>query len=146
MSKKYWDDLTEGTVLWGDEVTVDQNEMLEYAKKNDPLPFHIDESAAASTHFGGLIASGGYTITLWYRSSIPVIGSIALLAGHDFHINLPTPVRPGNVLRTRFDIVERRKSSKPLKGHVTSRQRLLNQDDVEVLICEAKWIVATRAE
>jgi acyl dehydratase len=49
------------------EVTVDYEEMLAYNKANDPWPIHIDEVGAAALPFGGLIASGGYTITLTYR-------------------------------------------------------------------------------
>ncbi len=46
MEKIYWDDLQEGHVFWGDTVVVDPEEMLEFARRNDPQPFHVDEAAA----------------------------------------------------------------------------------------------------
>jgi acyl dehydratase len=42
--------------------------MLEFSRRNDPWPFHVDEAAAALSPYGGIVASGGYIVTLWYRS------------------------------------------------------------------------------
>src|SRR5262245_14805606 len=101
--KLYFEDLEEGTVFRGDECVADRDEMLEYARKNDPSPFHVDEEAARNSPYGGLIASAGYTVTLWYRSGIPISGSIAFLGGFEWHIKLPLPVRPGDRLRTEVN-------------------------------------------
>ena len=125
-------------------MTADRDEMLEYAQKNDPLPFHIDQAAAAKSVFGGLVASGGYTITLWYRSAVRLHSTIALLAGSEFSIKLPGPVRPGDILKTKYEVEDSRKTSKPGRGYVTTNQQLFNQNDEPVLICRAHWIVATR--
>ena len=118
----YWEDLEIGRVLWGDQVVADRNEMLEYARRNDPLPIHVDETEAKNSPYKGLIASGGYTITLWYRSSIPILGNVALIAGFDWHIRLPNPVRPGDTLQMRCEIVDRKASSKPGRGTVMTDQ------------------------
>ncbi len=145
MAKRlYWEDLSVGTTFWSDQVTADRNEMLEYAVKNDPLPFHVDEDAAEKSVFGGLVASGGYTITLWYRAAVRLHSTIALLAGSEFSIKLPNPVRAGDVLRTRYEVTESRRTSKPGRGYVTTNQQLFNQNDKPVLICTAHWIVAIR--
>jgi acyl dehydratase len=88
-------------ILWSDEVMADRNAMLEYALKNDPLPFHIDEAAAENSVSGGLVASGGYTITLWYRAAVRLHSTIALLAGSEFSIELPNPLRSGDSVKTR---------------------------------------------
>jgi acyl dehydratase len=144
MPVSYWEDLTVGTVVSGDEVPVDRDEMVEYALKNDPLPFHTSEEAAEKSHFGGLVASGGFTISLWYRSMIPVMGSIALRAGYDFKMTLPTPVRPGDRLQNHVEIIEQEPSSKPGQGHVVTRQALVNQDKAEVLVVEVRWLISRR--
>lgn len=47
--KKHFEDLEQGAVFWGDECEVDKEEMLQYALKNDPLPFHTDEEAAKTS-------------------------------------------------------------------------------------------------
>jgi acyl dehydratase len=142
--KMYFEDLEEGTVFRGDECVADRDEMLEYARKNDPSPFHVDEEAARDSPYGGLIASAGYTVTLWYRSGIPILGSIAFLGGFEWHIKLPQPVRPGDRLRTEMEIVGKKQSSKPGRGYVTTSQKILNQDSQAVFTCEVVWMVATK--
>ncbi len=144
MEKIYWDDLEEGAVFWGDTVVVDPEEMLEYARRNDPQPFHLDEAAAKATPFGGLIASAGYTVTLWYRSSIPILTKLAFLGGFEWLIKLPAPVRPNDQLRVRMEIKNRKASSKPGRGYVTVCQDILNQDDTVVFSCEVTWMLATK--
>lgn len=146
MEKIYWDDLEEGAVFTGDTVVVDPDEMLEYARRNDPQPFHLDEEAAKKTPFGGLIASGGYTVTLWYRSAIPIFAKMAFLGGFEWLINLPAPVRPNNQLRLDITIEGKTPSSKPGRGYVTTRHELLNEDNRVVFSCEAKWMLATKPE
>ena len=68
----------------------------------------------------------------------------ALLAGSEFSIKLPNPLRPGDIVKTRYEIEESRKTSKLGRGYVSSKQHLLNQSDEPVLICNAHWIVAMR--
>jgi acyl dehydratase len=142
--KMYFEDLEEGTVFRGDECVADRDEMLEYARKNDPSPIHVDEEAARNSPYGGLIASAGYTVTLWYRSGIPILGSIAFLGGFEWHIKLPLPVRPGDRLRAEMEIVGKKQSSKPGRGYVTTSQKILNQDSQAVFTCEVVWMVATK--
>jgi len=142
--KHFFEDLDIGSKLIGDECVVDREEMLEYARRNDPSPFHVDEDAAQQSIYGGLIASAGYTVTLWYRSGIPVLGSVAFLGGFDWKIRLPAPVRENDKLRLEVTIVEKKASSKPGRGYVTTNQEILNQDNVAVFVCEVVWIVATR--
>ena len=144
MEKIYWDDLEDGAVFWGDTVVVDPEEMLEYARRNDPQPFHLDEDAAKATPFGGLIASAGYTVTLWYRSAIPILTNLAFLGGFEWLIKLPAPVRPNDQLRVRIEIKNKRASSKPGRGYVVAFHEILNQDDTIVFSCEVTWMLATR--
>jgi acyl dehydratase len=81
MATGYFEDLVEGQEFVGDEVAVDKDEMLEYARKNDPWPFHVDEEAAKESPFGGLIASGGYAISLYYRLGHMLHNTAALNVG-----------------------------------------------------------------
>jgi acyl dehydratase len=122
----------------------DKDEMLDYARQNDPSPFHVDEEAARNSPYGGLIASAGYTVTLLYRSAIPILASIAFLGGFDWHIKLPLPLRPGDRLRTEVEIRNKTSSSKSGRGYVTTLHRILNQDSQVVFTCEAVWMIATK--
>jgi len=142
--KMYFEDLEEGTVFRGDECVADRDEMLEYARKNDPSPFHVDEEAARNSPYGGLIASAGYTVTLWYRSGIPISRSLAFLGGFEWHIKLPLPVRPGDRLHTEVEIRNKKPSSKPGRGYVTTSQKILNQDSQVVFTCECVLMIATK--
>ena len=140
----YFEDLEEGAVYWGAECLVDRAEMIDYAQKNDPLPMHIDEQAATTSPYGALIASGGFTISLWYRSTTPIARKLATLGGLEWHFKLPRPVRAGDRLRTKFTVATKRLSSKAGRGVVTTTQELLNEQGDPVLICEGVILVATR--
>ena len=144
MEKIYWDDLEVGAEFWGDTVVVDPDEMLEYAQRNDPQPFHLDEDAAKATPFGGVIASAGYTVTLWYRSGIPVLTKFAFLGGFEWLIKMPAPVRPNDQLRVRIEIKNKRVSSRPGRGYVVTFQEIFNQNETVVFTCEVTWMLATR--
>ena len=89
-------------------------------------------------------SSAGYTVTLWYRSAIPILASIAFLGGFEWHIKLPLPVRPGDRLHTEVEIRSKKPSSKPGRGYVTTLQKILNQDSQAVFTCEVVWMIATR--
>jgi hypothetical protein len=109
-----------------------------------PLPMHIDEQTATTSPYGTLIASGGFTITLWYRSTTPIARRLAALGGLEWHFKLPRPVRAGDRSRTKFTIASKRLSSKPGRGVVTTTQELLNEHGDPVLVCEGVILVATR--
>ena len=140
----YFDDLEEGTVYWGVECVAHQTEMIEYALKNDPLPMHLDEQAARTSPYGGLIASSGFTITLWFRSTTPLSRRLAVLGALEWRFTLPRPVYPGNRLRNKWTVVTKRLSSRPGRGIVTTKQELLNERDEAVLVCDGVILVATK--
>ena len=150
MKKVYYEDLKEGSVHWGGECIVDKDEMLDYNRKNDPWPFHVDEEAAAQSPFGGLIASGAYTITLGCRLMHTIYNRPeapwALLGGFDWHVQFPLPVRPGDRLRIKVTILSKRPSSKPGRGVVTLKMEGLNQNDQVVSIVENTVLLATQPE
>ena len=65
---RYYEDLVIGTVTKSDltyEVT--REEVIDFAGKYDPQPFHLDDEAAAKTHFGRLSASGWHTAAMAMR-------------------------------------------------------------------------------
>ena len=148
MATIYFEDLVESSVFWSHEIVADKIEMVEYAKTNDPWPFHIDEEAAKKTPYGGLIASGGYTISLYYRLGHALYNNAdsqwAFLGGFDWHVTFPRPVRPSDRLRRKTVIREKRLSSKPGRGIVNVVGSLVNQNSEEVFIIEAAFMIATR--
>ena len=144
----YFEGLEEGSVHWGAECLVDKEEMLTYSVENDPWPFHVDEAAAARSPFGGLIASGGYTITLMYRSSITIYNtpesSWAFLGGFEWQVKFLLPVRVGDRLRHKITVLSKRLFGKPGRGVVQLLSEMVNQNGQVVCAIESKALLATQ--
>jgi acyl dehydratase len=144
----YFEDLSEGDVFWGDEVVAESDEMMAYNRLNDPWPIHVDEAAAQASPFGGIIASGGYTITLMYRSLLGVYNNAErrweFLGGLDWQLKFVAPVRPGDRLRTSLSIEAKRLSSKPGRGVLKNHNKVINQNDETVLKLDVIALIATR--
>src|ERR1043166_3469896 len=85
------------------EVTLD--EIIEFARKYDPFPFHIDEGLAQSTIFGGIIASGWLTALMWLRLMHRAFISVETTLGSPGHEEMKwlKPVRPGDRLHGRLE-------------------------------------------
>ena len=65
--KTYWEDFKTGKREPIGSVVVDKDEVIEFAKRYDPQPFHVDEDAAKQSIYGGLIASGWHTCSMVMR-------------------------------------------------------------------------------
>jgi acyl dehydratase len=144
---RWFEDYEPGAVHEYGYATLTEDELLDFAHKFDPQPMHIDPAFAAAGPFGGLIASGWHTAGLMMRLLADnYLSKVAGLAspGVD-ELRWPHPVRPGDVLRLRAEVVEARESrSKPDRGVVRTRASLLNQDDVVVMTMLAVNLVAKR--
>ena len=127
---RWFEDYPAGSVFDIGSIEVEEKEVLEFARRFDPQPFHTDPVAAADSHFGGLIASGWHTASLMMRllatnflSSVSSLGS----PGVD-ELRWLRPVRPGDVLRGSVTVLlARRSTSKPDRGLIESRIELHNQ-------------------
>ena len=131
MSEQYFEDFAVGQVFKPSvRVRVAKDEIIAFAKKFDPQPFHLDEDAARKSIFGRLVASGWHTaaltMSLIARSEYrPVGGTVGL--GFD-GLRWPTPVLPGDELRIETEVLETRPSkSRPDRGLLKLRTRTLNQ-------------------
>ena len=144
----YFEDLHEGDVYWGDEVVADADEMLAYNLRNDPWPFHVDQEAAKRSPFGGIIASGGYTITLMYRSFLGIYNNAdtrwEFLGGFDWKLKFLSPVRPGDRLRAKMTVKSIRPSSKAGRGVLNHFAEVLNQDGKSVMSVDVVCLLAAR--
>jgi acyl dehydratase len=146
----YFEDLNVEESRTSSEHTVDHDEMLAYGRTNDPWPFHADPEAASRSPFGGLIASGGYTITLMYRMCHEIMNQPdrvwAFLGGFDWHVKFAEPVRSGDRLRERITILEKRLSSKPGRGIVKVLIEVINDRKSVVLSIECTMLMATSSQ
>ena len=144
----YFEDYTPGArVEHPATITVDEPAVIEFAQQFDPQYFHVDPAAAADGPFNGLIASGWHTAGLMMRLyADQYLSKVASLGGPGVdQLRWPAPVRPGDVLRLRTEVLEARVSnSKPDRGLIRTRTELLNQDDVVVFSCEVLNFLAVR--
>lgn len=144
---RYLEDFTPGQTFESATVEVEVGRMKDFAREFDPQPFHVDEEAAASSFFGGLVASGWYTAALMMKllvgSGLNVVGGL-IGAGVE-ELKWPRPVRPGDTLRLHITVEEVRPSqSRPDRGVILLRTTTLNQDDQPVLSALIRVIAPRR--
>ena len=144
---RYFEDYQAGAVYEYGYATVDEEEMLAFARQFDPQPIHLDPAHAASGPFGGLIASGWHTAGILMRLFADhYLSRVASLASPGIdELRWPAPVRPGDTLRLHTKITQTRQSqSKPDRGLVFTHAQLLNQDDQVVLSLTAMNLLHLR--
>ena len=144
---RYFEDYLPAAVYEYGYLTVTEAEILEFARRFDPQPIHIDPGFATTGPFGGLIASGWHTASMMMRLfACHYLSRVASLASPGIdELRWPAPVRPGDQLRLRTTIVEARPSrSKADRGLVRTRAELINQDDRIVLNLVAMNLLARR--
>ena len=130
--KWFFENYIKGTVLEFGPLEVDETEVLEFALRYDPQPFHIDHEAAKKSTYEGIIVSGWQTCSFVMRalvdnyfSPVSSLGS----PGID-ELRWILPVRPGDKLMVRATVVETKHShSKPDRGIVHTFIETINQHE-----------------
>ncbi|GAA4540406.1 MaoC family dehydratase [Pseudonocardia xishanensis] len=119
-----FEDLTPGRVFQFGSTVVDHDEMIEFARRFDPQPFHLDEAAGKESIFGRLAASGWFTAGLWMRLYVDglLLDSTALGSPGGDEVAWPAPVFASDELFGSLEVLEaRRSASKPWMGLITLR-------------------------
>jgi acyl dehydratase len=133
----YFEDLEVGAETDFGSYEVTREEVLEFARKYDPQPFHLSDEAASKTHFGRIAASGWHTAAM----------TMAVIARHVVkheqaglgspgidELRWKKPVYPGDTLHVRGKILEKTPSrSRPEMGSFRTHTTVTNQDDVPVM-------------
>lgn len=129
-----------GQVIAAGPYLVSEAEVMAFATAYDPQWFHTNPVAAKDGRFGGLIASGWHTCGIAMR----LVADAALLDSESFaspglaYVKWPHPVRPGDQLSVRVNVLETRHSvSQPTLGILRWRWQMFNQADIQVLELEA---------
>jgi len=134
---RYFEDLEVGAQTNFGSYEVTREEVLEFARKYDPQPFHLSDEEAAKTHFGRIAASGWHTcaMTMAVVARHVVDEEQAALGSPGIdELRWLKPVYPGDTLYVRGEIVEKTPSrSRPEMGSFRSQMTVTNQDDVPVL-------------
>jgi len=144
---KYFDDFVVGEVIELGSVEITEDAIIEFAREFDPQPFHTDPVAARETPYGGLIASGWHTCSLYMRLLCDAMISDSSSQGSSGmdEVRWLVPVRPGDRLTAHYTVLDaRRSSTKPHRGTVTFRSEMLNQHDEVVLRMVGRGLYGTR--
>lgn len=129
-------DFFAGQVIEAGPHTVTEEELVGFARQWDPQWFHTDAQAAAEGVFGGLIASGWHTCAIAMRLVVQAAleGSESFASPGIDHIRWARPVRSGDALRLRAEVLEARRSGTRARlGILRWRWQLINQHEAEVL-------------
>ena len=148
MPEHYFEDFEPGQVFELGSRTVTEAEIVDFAERWDPQPFHVDPDAAADSVFGGLIASGWHTGAMWMRlyvDSLLVSGTGQGSSGIE-ELRWLTPVRPGDTLSGRLIVLETTSSERhPDRGTIRIRGEMVNQDGVTVMSMVSRGRFARRS-
>ena len=144
---RYFEDYVPGSVHEFGSIAVEEAEMINFARRFDPQPFHIDPEASKQSIFGGLIASGWHTASLAMRLLVDhYISHVASLGspGVD-ELRWLKPVRPGDTLSVRITLLEAQRSrSKPDQGFIRGSTEVLNQHGEVVMTMKSGGFVRCR--
>jgi acyl dehydratase len=145
--KKYFlDDHTEGEVIQCGSYEVTKEEVIAFATKWDPQPWHIDEEAAKASFFGGLTACSAHIFSIFCITSPQWQNGVTMQAmaslGFD-EMRMLKPVYAGETVRcvTTVDSV-RVSNSKPDRGIVVYASELLNQENEAVFSINCTTLMA----
>src|SRR3546814_13048894 len=129
---QYFEDIEIGARASFGEYLVTQGEVIEFAGKYDPQPFHLSDEAAAETHFGRLSASG------WHTCAMMMSMLVAHLKDND-HAGLGSTgidelrwlktVYPGDTLRWQSEIIE--KNASPSRRAMVMFRNIIDDFDTQ---------------
>jgi|SRR5664279_6278485 acyl dehydratase len=147
MRDYYLDDLNPGDVFTSPSFELTEKDVIEFAEKYDPQPFHLDRDAAKASHFGGLVAGGFQTAALaWALAQRTGVYRKCALAGIGIdRLRWRKPVWAGDVLTCRFMLLKKRiSSSRPGQGIAKCRFDVFNQRDEIVLTMDMTQLLKCR--
>lgn len=152
------EDIEVGAVYDLGSYTFTRENVLAFARKYDPQPFHIDDAAAARGPFGRLAASGWHTGAAWmkcYIATNQIAEAQRIAEGRPCYTTRPSPgfdslkwlkpVYPGDTIRYRSTIIGKRDlASRPKLGLLFSLNEGFNQKGELVFSFEGKVLAAKR--
>lgn len=132
---RYWEDLRIGECTQSRPLTVEAQDMRDFAIKYDPQYFHTDPDLAARSPFGGMIGSGLYSCALWRVLDAQENGDIAWVCGIAWeNVRWAAPLRPGDVIRARSELVAKRISAKRDDAGIVTLRHAVEKADGTVVI------------
>ena len=146
----YWEDLKVGSETLFGHYDVTREEVLDFARKYDPQPFHLSDEEAAKTHFGRIAASGWHTCAMTMAviaRHVVAEGQAGLGSPGVDELRWLKPVYPGDTLHVSGKIIEKTPSrSKPEIGSFRTETTVTNQDGIPVMRFKSIVLIRRRPE
>jgi acyl dehydratase len=143
-----WDDFEPGQTFDLGSRCVSLEEIVEFALRWDPQPFHVDEQAAAAGPFGGLVASGWHTCAVWMRLYVDaLLGDAASMGSPGVEeLRWLAPLRPGELVSARLEVLETSPSSRRAdRGTIVARGDLLDAAGGTLMTMRLRGFFARRS-
>ena len=146
MKLRYFEDIKEGEALKCAPVEFTRDAILEFGRRFDPQPFHVDEDAADASIFKGLVASSLHTLSACTRVVVEALDGAVNMTGVGVEKTvLFHPVRPGDILTVNAQWADmRRSATKPGNGFATVRCEVVNQNGRLVMRHGYNYMLACR--
>lgn len=135
MSRRYAEDLAVGMEFPFGSWPLTEPDVISFAEIYDPQPMHLDPEAAAAGPFGGLIASGLQTMSIYQALLVEALwNDVVGKAGRTVNGRLKRPVRPGMTLTGKATVVGLR--LRPERGDALIELHSVLVDDDGLVVCE----------
>lgn len=147
---QYWEDIEVGAHARFGHYQVTREEVVDFASRYDPQPFHLSDEAAAQTYFGRLSASGWHSCAMLMRMLVEHLKDqqqAGLGSPGVDELRWLKPVYPGDTLRVESEIVDKTPSrSRPDMGSYRARMTVFNQQDEPVMRLISTGLIRRRPE
>lgn len=142
----FYEDARVGQHFLAGPLTVTEEDIVQFARRFDNQPFHLDAAAARESVFGGLIASGWHTAALTMRLMLQALPKTTegLIGRRIENIDWPHPVVPGDALSLTADILELRPTRNPARGLMRLASETKNANGKTVMAMQALIFVPRR--
>lgn len=148
MYKIFYEDVAVGDIHKFGAITISREEIIEFASKYDPQPFHLDDEAAEHSVFGKLCASGWHTGAIMMRMLVDqsIATGVASMGSPGLdEIRWLAPVFPGETLSVETEVLSKRESkSRPSIGFLKMSYKTFNQDNTLKMTATANYMILKR--
>jgi len=143
----YFEDFEVGLSFETEATLISKEEIVDFASKYDPQLFHLDEDAANNGPFGQLTSSGfmtlGKSFTQIFKTG--VYDGTSMGAWGIDELRWTKPVYPGDLLKTKIEVLEAKRSSKnPKRGTARLKHIVINQNNETVMTWIANQMLKTK--
>lgn len=145
-SKVWFEDFTVGERFRFGAYDLSGEEIVDFARRYDPEPFHLSAETAVKLGWGGLIASGLHMASILRRLSKDAFPNVATVISPGWdEVRWLAPARAGDRLGAQSEVIAARPlKSRPGEGALRMRNEVANQDGTVVMTAITNWFVRCR--